>query len=79
MEAREGDSYMSQVEIFTKPGCPYCAAAKEDFQRKGINFVEHNVKASRDALRRMVELNGGLPRVPTIVQGSEVTVGFRGY
>ena len=70
---------MSQVEIFTKPGCPYCAAAKDDFQRKGIHFVEHNVKASRDALRRMVELNGGLRRVPTIVEDSEVKVGFQGY
>ena len=70
---------MSQVEIFTKPGCPYCAGAKDDFRSRGTDFVEHNVKASRDALRRMVELNGGLRRVPTIVQDGEVTVGFHGY
>ena len=70
---------MSQVEIFTKPGCPYCEAARDDFRRKGIQFDEYNVKASRDELRRMVELNGGLRRVPTIVQDGKVTVGFQGY
>jgi glutaredoxin 3 len=70
---------MSQVEIFTKPGCPYCAGARDDLKRRGIHFVEHNVQASRDELRRMVELNGGLRRVPTIVQDGKVTVGFQGY
>lgn len=70
---------MSQVEIFTRPGCPYCAAAKDDLRHRGVPFVEYNVKASRDVLRRMVELNGGQRRVPTIVQDGEVTVGFHGY
>ena len=79
MEPREGTTNMSQVEIFTKTGCPYCAAAKDDFRQRGIQLAEHNVKGSREALRRMVELNGGLRRVPTIVQDGEVTVGFQGY
>jgi glutaredoxin len=67
------------VTIFTKPGCPYCVAAKDDFQRRGIRYVEHDVVADRDALRRMLELNGGRRHVPTIVQDDAVTVGFHGY
>lgn len=70
---------MGQVEIFTKPGCPYCTGAKDDFQKRGVAFTEHNVKADKKALRRMLELNGGQRRVPTIVQDGDVTVGFRGY
>lgn len=70
---------MSEVTIYTKSGCPYCAAAKDDFQRKGVRFTEHNVKADGTALRRMLDLNGGRRQVPTIVQDNRVTVGFNGY
>jgi glutaredoxin 3 len=70
---------MSEVTIYTKSGCPYCAAAKDDFERRNVRYTEHNVKQSRGALKRMLELNGGRRQVPTIVEGSQVTVGFNGY
>jgi len=70
---------MSQVVIFTKPGCPHCAAAKEDLQRRGIPYLEHNAQDDATALRRMLQLNGGRRQVPTIVDGDRVTVGFDGY
>jgi glutaredoxin len=69
----------SEVTIFTKPGCPYCVAAKDDFQKRGIHYTEHDVKADPAALHRMLELNGGRHHVPTIVKGDKVSVGFRGY
>ncbi|HSJ57140.1 MAG TPA: glutaredoxin family protein [Anaerolineae bacterium] len=70
---------MADVTIYTKPGCPYCAAAKEDMQQRGIHYTEHNVKADAPALQRMLALNGNRRHVPTIVQGDRVTVGFGGY
>ena len=70
---------MEKVTIFTKPGCPYCAAAKDDLQDRGIGYVEHNVKADQAALRRMLGLNGGRRQVPTIVEDGQVSVGFHGY
>jgi glutaredoxin len=70
---------MAGIAIYTKPGCPYCAAAKEDFRQRGVAFVEHNVLADAAAMRRMLELNGGRRHVPTIVEGGRVTVGFRGH
>ena len=70
---------MSDVTIYTKPGCPYCSAAKDDLQQRGIRYTEHNVKADGAALRRMLESNGNQRRVPTIVEGGQVTVGFHGY
>jgi glutaredoxin 3 len=70
---------MSNVTIYTKPGCPYCAAAIDDLQRRGVRFTEHNVKADHAALREMLELNGNRRQVPTIIQDGRATVGFNGY
>ena len=70
---------MNDVTIYTKPGCPYCAAAKDDLQQRSVRYTEHNVKSDSAALRRMLKLNGGRRQVPTLVQGDRVTVGFNGY
>jgi len=70
---------MDDVTIYTKPGCPYCAAAKDDLEQRRISYTEYNVKADPDALNRMLELNGNRRHVPTLVQGDQVTVGFHGH
>ena len=70
---------MDEVTIFTKPGCPHCAAAKDDLQRRGVQYTEYNVRDDPAALRRMMELNGNRRNVPTLVEGGRVTVGFHGY
>ena len=70
---------MSDITIYTKPGCPYCAAAKDDLQQRGLQYAEHNVKADPAALRDMLKLNGNRRQVPTIVQDGRATVGFNGY
>ncbi len=67
-----------QVVIFTKPGCPFCAAAKEDFRRRGVAFTEYNVLADHEARELMLSLNSGKRAVPTIVEGGRVKVGFNG-
>jgi glutaredoxin 3 len=67
-----------KVIIYTKPGCPYCAAAKASLKAEGIEYEEFNVKKDPEALQRMLEINGGRRVVPTIVRGEEVTVGFGG-
>jgi glutaredoxin 3 len=70
---------VDEVTIFTKPGCPHCAAAKDDLQRRGVQYTEYNVRDDPAALRRMMELNGNRRNVPTLVEGGRVTVGFHGY
>jgi glutaredoxin 3 len=67
-----------QIEIFVKAGCPYCRALKRRLEREGTAYVEHDVEADREALRRMLTLNGGRRNVPTILQDQEVSVGFHG-
>ena len=29
--------------IYTKPGCPYCAAAKQDLEARGVEYEEIDV------------------------------------
>ncbi len=70
---------MAEVMIFTKPGCPHCAAAKDDLQRRGVHYMEYNARDDAEALQRMLELNGNRRLVPTIVEGGQVTVGFNGH
>jgi glutaredoxin len=70
---------MSNVTIYTKPGCPHCAAAMDDLKKRGIAYAEHNVQSDRAALRQMLDANGGRRHVPTIVEDGKVTVGFQRY
>ncbi len=65
------------VTIYTKPGCPYCAAAKEDLGGRGISFIERDVTADPAAREEAIRL-AGEARVPVIVEGERVTVGFKG-
>ena len=70
---------MAQTTIYTKPGCPYCAAAMEDFRSRGIPFTQVDVQHDLAAREQMRKLSGGL-HVPTIVHpDGEVAVGFDGF
>jgi glutaredoxin len=69
---------MVEAVMYTKPGCPYCAGARADFQRRGVAFKEISVPGNAAALDEMLKLNGGQRRVPTIVVDGKVTVGFEG-
>jgi glutaredoxin len=41
------------VELYTTPGCPYSAAAREDLEWRGVDFVEYDVEQDRGAYERM--------------------------
>jgi glutaredoxin 3 len=57
------------IEIYTRPGCGYCSAAKSLLTRKKAAFTEHNV-ASAPALRQeMYERAGADSTFPQIFIG----------
>ena len=66
------------VEIFVKPGCPYCMALKRKLAEDRTPYVEHDVYEDPAALKRMLSLNGNRRNVPTAVDGGKVTVGYHG-
>jgi glutaredoxin len=69
---------MSPVTIYTKKGCPYCAAARKHFTDKGIPFTDIDVHDTPGALQKVRELSKGQSIVPVIVEDGRVTVGFGG-
>lgn len=65
------------VTIYTKHGCPYCAAAKDHYRSEGIDFEERNVHDDPDAMPDLVALSP-TRLVPVIVDGDSVTIGWGG-
>ena len=49
---------MAQVTIYTKPYCPYCVAALDLLERKGVQVQEIVASGDPDRRREMVERSG---------------------
>lgn len=66
------------VLIFGKDTCPYTRAAREDYEKRGLDVEYVNVKKDPDGMQRMLRYSGGRRDVPVIVEDERVTVGFGG-
>jgi glutaredoxin 3 len=67
------------VELYVTAGCPHCAAAREDLEWRGVDFVEYDVEHDAGARERMLQLAPGNRTVPVIVeQGRAIQVGWMG-
>ncbi|MBI5967042.1 MAG: glutaredoxin family protein [Deltaproteobacteria bacterium] len=66
-----------EITIYTIPACPFCKAAKEDLDRKGIKYKEIDVSKDAEELEKMLRISGKR-LVPVMVNGENVTVGFGG-
>jgi len=63
----------------TTAGCPCSAAAREDLEWRGIDFVEYDVEGDREAYERILDLTGGNRTVPVVIdEGQPVQVVWRG-
>ena len=56
---------------YTTAGCPYSAAAREDLEWRGVDFVEYYVEQDRGAYEWMLEFTDGNRTVPVIVEESK--------
>jgi glutaredoxin 3 len=59
------------VEIYIKPGCPYCQKAKEYYGENGIAFAEYDAQNDKKRQKEMLELSGSDLTVPCIVINGE--------
>ena len=67
------------VLIFGKENCPYTQRARQDYADRAVEFEYVDIKKNRADMERMLELSGGVRRVPVIVDDSgKVTIGFGG-
>ena len=60
---------MTQVTIYTKGWCPYCSAAKDLLNQKGVAFDEVDIERRGDARQEMIARAGGRSTVPQIFIG----------
>jgi glutaredoxin 3 len=56
------------VIIYTKPGCPYCQQARDHYTANGIPFIDYDAQTDKERQREMLELTGGDPTVPAIIE-----------
>ena len=67
------------IELYLTADCPYSAAAREDLEWRGVDFVEYDVDQDPEARRQMLEYTGGTRTVPVIVEaGKPVQIGWMG-
>ncbi|MBI4575785.1 MAG: hypothetical protein HY722_05925 [Planctomycetes bacterium] len=65
------------VVVYTKDGCSYSAAALAHWRGQGVEVEERNVQRDPRWAAELEDLIGRR-RVPVVVRGEEVTVGFGG-
>ena len=62
--------------MYVKPGCPYCASAREDLEARSEAFEERDATVSADWKAELMGYTKDVGMVPTIVRGDQVQVGF---
>lgn len=60
---------MTEVTIYTKPGCPYCHMAKGLLGRKGVSFSEIDISRERHRRAEMIDRAAGRTTVPQVFVG----------
>lgn len=77
--ATKGGNVMSdKVLIYGKDAWPYTRAAREAYAKEGRQFDYYNVIQEPDQLETMLKHSRGARKVPVIVEGETVTIGFEG-
>ena len=64
--------------LYTHPDCAFSAAAKWDFRKRKIEYLEIDVSQQPDKIPDLLELTNGERLTPVIVENGTVTVGFKG-
>ncbi|MFA4950177.1 glutaredoxin 3 [Brevundimonas sp.] len=62
---------MADVVIYTKPGCPYCTAAKALLDKKGVDFTEIVASNDPEKKQEMIQRSGGRMTFPQVFVGEK--------
>lgn len=66
---------MSQITIYTSLNCPGCNSAKQFFNERGVQYVEHNISENLDKAQELIDKTGQMS-VPVIEINGDYIVGF---
>ena len=64
--------------MYVKPGCPYCAQARESLTEQGLEWEERDATKNRDWREELFAHSNGSGVVPTIVGPDGVQIGWEG-
>ena len=67
---------MSERVMYVKPGCPYCAAAREGLRAQGLGWDERDATSDRASRAELMQASGDTGVVPTIVGPDGTQVGW---
>jgi len=67
-----------KILLFGKDAWPYTRAAREAFAKEGRQVDYYNVVKDAKHLDTMLKHSNGARKVPVIVEGDTVTIGFDG-
>ncbi len=70
---------MPKTELYGTSRCPYTQEIREWLEWNGREFIEYDVEADSEALKRMREVTNGQRTVPVLVEdGKAVQIGWQG-
>ncbi len=69
------DEALPPIEVYTTPGCTYCARAKKFFKRYGLPYSERDVTASEAELAEMMK-RASSATLPQIFVAGELVGGY---
>ena len=64
--------------LYTHPDCAFSAAAKMDYRKRKVDFVEIDVSKQPDKIPDLQQLSGGERVTPVMVENGNVIIGFKG-
>ena len=69
---------VERILIFGKDTWPYTTSAREAYRKKGMQVEYISVIDKPNQMDRMLKYSDGARKVPVIVDGDDVTIGFDG-
>ena len=66
------------VVLYTHPDCAFSAAAKMEYRRSNVEFLEIDVSREPDKIPNLLQLTGGERLTPVMVENGQVIIGFKG-
>ncbi len=68
---------IAAVEVYWRPGCPFCGSLRRGLRRAGVATQEVNIWGDPAAAARVREATGGDETVPTVFVGGRALVAPR--
>ena len=68
----------TQFILYTHPDCAFSAAAKMDYRKRKIDYVEIDVSKQKDKIPELEQLTGGERVTPVMIENGSVIIGFKG-